>query len=477
MPNTGQAAWKTGTVVLALALQVSALHCQTTVTSTQGDRRSLAVTVYNSNLALVRDVRQIRLPVGTAELRLEGLAAQMNPATVHILSLSDPSALQILEQSYHYDLLTPAILLKKYVGHDVTIVRQARRNHSTQQVSIQARLLADNQGPVWQVGTAIVTGMRSHHYIFPRLPKGLYRQPTLLCLIANRSASPQTVETTYLTSGINWKADYIFTLRRRGSTGAFNGWATISNDSGAAYPNALLQLVAGQVHHLTAPEPVFQMEAAKAVPQFGEQPLGEYHLYTLKRRATLANHASLEISLLNSNTVRFTQVFELNGQPYFYRAPLSPGAALREPVQWRLRFTDTRTNSLGVPIPAGAVRVYKTDSQGRPEFLGEDEIPPTPKGEKVNLDVGNAFDIVATRKQTAYRSLGPRSSEVAFEITLRNHQPRPVTVEVNEPIGGQWTILDSNFKYKKTSAFSARFQVSVPANGQAVLRYRATVGW
>ncbi len=466
-----------GAIVLAALFNGAPLRSQSVVTSTGKDRRNLEVTVYNSNLALVRDVRRLRLPVGTTELRFEGLAAQVNPATVHMVSLSDPSAFRVLQQGYRYDLLTPETLLKKYVGKQVTLVRRMTVNGSTKDVRVQATLLADNSGPVWQVGTQIVTGLTADHYIFPRIPGNLYARPTLLCLVSSHDASPQTVETTYLTSGMNWKADYIFAIATNGATGALNGWADISNDSGATFTAARLQLVAGEVHRAVMRTPMPQFAMAKVAPQFEQQPFSEYHLYTLQRRATLINHSSLQIGLLDSANVRFVKTFELNGQSYYYRAPLQPGAPMNEPVEMHIRFKNSRANSLGIPMPAGTIRVYENDSQGRPEFLGEDQIRHTPKDEMLDLDVGNAFDVVATRRQTAYQSLGPTSSEVAFEITIRNHKPQPLTVEVNEPIGGEWTMLESNFKYQKTSAFSVRFEVPVAANAQSILTYRVRVHW
>ncbi len=478
MPGLAKVSAKIVMGALVVWLGVSGLRSQTLVTSTPNERRALAVTVYNSNLALVRDVRQLQLPTGTVEVRFEGLAAQVNPATIHMASLSDPAAFLVLEQSYHNDLLSPATLLEKYVGHHVILVRRRRVNHATQEIKTPALLLADNNGPVWQVGSEILTGVKPDYYIFPRLPKNLYTRPTLLCLVSNRVAAPQTVATTYLTNGMSWKADYVFLLHPKDSMGELSGWAAIRNDSGATYRKARLQLVAGEIHLAAAPRPMMQMQAApEASTIFQQQPLAEYHLYSLPRPTTLANHASVEISLLHSPRVHYQEILELNGQPYYYRAPLSPGSGLRQPVQVHLRFDNTSANGLGVPMPAGTVRFYQNDSTGMPEFLGEDPISPTPRGETLHLTVGNAFDVVATRKQTAYQSLGPKSSEVAFEITLRNHKSHPVTVEVNEPMGGEWTMLSSNYKYEKTSAFSVRFEVPVPAHGRAALNYRVRLHW
>jgi hypothetical protein len=466
-----------GTILLAVLLNGSVLRSQTIATSTEKDRRDLAVTVYNSNLALVRDVRRLRLPSGETELHFEDVAAQVNPASTQMVSLTSPGLFTVFEQSYRYDLLSPEALLKKYVGKQVTLVRRMRENGSTKDVRVQAILLADNNGPVWKVGTEIMTHMAADRYVFARLPKNFYSRPTLVCLIANRGAADQTVATTYLTGGMNWKADYTFTIAPDETIGALSGWAAVSNDSGTTFKEARLQLVAGEVHRAATPRPMLQLALAKAAPQFEQQPFSEYHLYTLQRRATLINHSSLEIGLLHSAKVHFVKTFEVNGQSYYYRAQAQSGTAMNEPVQVRIHFKNSGANSLGVPLPAGTVRIYENDSAGRSEFIGEDQIRRTPKGGNLNLDVGNAFDVTASRRQTDYQALGPRSSEAAFEVAIRNHKPKPITVEVNEPMGGEWTMLESNFKYRKTSAFSVQFEVPVAANTQSLLKYRVRVHW
>jgi hypothetical protein len=171
------------------------------------------------------------------------------------------------------------------------------------------------------------------------------------------------------------------------------------------------------------------------------------------------------------------KVFEVDGQSYYYQSQQSPGQPVKEPVKVLIRFQNSENNSLGIPLPAGTVRVYQGDSKGRVQFIGEDRIDHTPKDETVSLHIGTAFDVVAERKQTDYQRLGSRSVEVEYEISLRNHKPDPITVVVNEPIGGDWTILNSTFKFEKTAAFAARFTVPVAANSEALLKYRVRIHW
>ena len=472
---------------LALASLASALPAlaQTTLTSTEQNQKELAVTVYNSNVALVRDVRRLQLPTGTLDLRFMDIAAQVNPATVHIVSLTAPKELTVLEQNYEYDLLSPQKLLQKYVGKELTLIRIRTENNSTREDAVHATLLALNEGPVWKVGNEIITGMGADRYVFPDLPENLYSKPTLVWLLENRKAGEQAVEASYLTNGVNWNADYVLTMgggpAARG-TADLNGWVTIVNASGTAFRNAQLQLVAGELHRVSEAQEALgrarvMLKAAQAAPQFAEEAISEYHLYTLERRTNIQDNETKQISLLASTGVKIDKVFQVNAQPYYYRSAQAPGQPIKQPVEVHIKFKNSEDNSLGIPLPAGDVRVYQGDSKGRVQFIGEDRIGHTPKDETLNLYVGNAFDVVAERKETDFQKLGSQIFEMAYEVSLRNHKSEPITVEVNEPIGGDWQILQSSFKYEKTAAFAARFIVPVPANGESVLTYRVRVRW
>jgi hypothetical protein len=469
-------------VVLAGWMGTGVTLAQTTVTSSEGDQKELAVTVYNSNVALVRDVRHLRLPLGAIDLRYMDIAAQVNPATVHIVSLTAPKELNVLEQDYEYDLLSPEKLLQKYVGKELTLVRVITENNSTKEVPVKALLLAYNQEPVWKVGNEVITGMGADRYIFPDLPENLYSKPTLVWLLDNRRAGEQTVEASYLTDSVNWSADYVLTVHSDQKAADLNGWVTVVNQSGTSFRNAQLQLVAGELNRVqpSSKQPI-RMMAMKAepagAPQFAQEALSEYHLYTLERRTNIQNNETKQISLLAAAGAAIEKVFEVDGQAYYYQNQMSPGQPVKEPVKVLIKFQNTEANSLGVPLPAGTVRVYQGDSKGRLQFIGEDRIDHTPKDETVGLHIGNAFDVVAERKQTDFQRLGPRNVEVAYEISIRNHKPEAITVFDNEPIGGDWSMIDSSFKFEKTAAFAARFTVPVAANGEALLKYRVRIRW
>jgi hypothetical protein len=453
------------------------------LTTTEKDQTDLSVTVYNSNLALVRDVRQIHLQSGAFPLHFEDVAASIMPATVHFRSLTDPAKLSVIEQNYEYDLLDPQKLLQKYVGREVTLVRPETDAGSTKWVETKALLLSDNNGPVWKIGDEIVTGVSADSYRFPDLPGNLYSRPTLVWTLENRGADAQRVEASYLTGNMNWNADYVLTVGRDEKTADLDGWVTLVNNSGAAYENAKLQLVAGEIHRTEAIStarlvaPMEMMAKAANAPQFSQEAFSEYHLYTLERRTSIQNNESKQISLLTGTNIPVEKYLSVEGQQYFYRNPQGIGNAIPQPVKVYYRFKNDEKSGLGMPLPAGTVRVYQADSKGGTQFAGEDTITHTPKDETLRVYVGNAFDVVCERKQMDYKKLANDLHEMEYQITLRNHKDGPVTVEVREPVGGDWDVVESNFKWTKLDATTIGFSIPIEKDGTATLDYRVRVKW
>ena len=447
------------------------------------DQIDLNVTIYNSNIALIRDVRNLLLPNGAFRLKFMDIAATVNPATVHFRSLTDPEKLGVIEQNYEYDLLEPAKLLHKYVGKEVTLVRAYQENGTTKREEIKATLLSDNNGPVWKIGNDIVTGMYAESYRFPEVPANLYDRPTLLMSLENSGAKKQQIEASYLANNLSWNADYVLTVARDDKNADLDGWVTVVNNSGTAFHNARLQLVAGELNRVpqggVAGGVAMKAEMARisAAPQFQQEAFSEYHLYTLGRKTSVEDKETKQISLLQGSGVPVEKIFVVNGQSYYYRNPQTPGAPLKDPVLVYYKFKNEEKNGLGIPLPAGNVRVYQKDSKGGILFAGEDRIDHTPKDENVNIHIGNAFDVVADHKQTDYKRIDTHVWEMEFEITLRNHKDTPITVQVNEPIGGDWEMLSSTYKYTKTAAFAAQFIVPVAKDGTSVLRYRIRAHW
>jgi hypothetical protein len=448
--------------------------------TTLDDQVDLAVTVYNSDLALVRDVRELRLPRGVAELRFMDIAATVNPATVHFRSINQPSQLDVLEQNYEYDLLEPDKLLRKYVGRDVTLVRMRQQGGTTTPEEVTARLLSYNNAPVWQIGSEIVTGLHADHIRFPELPGNLYARPTLIWTLQNGGAEQHRVEAAYLAAKLSWAADYVLNVGRDDKTADLDGWVTLSNGSGTAFNNARLQLVAGDLNRVRQAIGRVMMEQSAradlaAAPPMEQEAFSEYHLYTLGRKTTINNAETKQVSLLNGTAVPVRKRYLVEGQNFYYRNTYHPGAPIKDVVQVYYQFKNEEKAGLGMPMPAGTMRVYQADTKGGVQFVGEDRIGHTPKDEMLNLKIGNAFDVVAERNQVDFEKLAPNVYEVEFEITLRNHKPAPITVEVNEPVGGTWRMISSSHEWTKTAAWATQFNVPVAANGTTVLRYRVRV--
>ena len=451
--------------------------------TTLTDQTELAVTVYNSNIALVRDVRQLQLPSGSFRLKFTDIAATVNPATVQFRSLTEPEKVGVLEQNYEYDLLEPNKLLNKYVGKEVTIIRSYMDNNSTKHEEIKATLLANNNGPVWKIGNDIVTGVYGESYRFPEVPANLYDRPTLLMSLENSGARKQTIETSYLANNLSWNADYVLTVGRDDKAADLDGWVTVVNNSGTAFHNARLQLVAGDLNRLPEPsryraaDMVAGAAMNKGALQFQQENFSEYHLYSLGRRTSVEDKETKQISLLEGSGVPVEKLFVVNGQNFYYRNQQNPGSPIKDPVQVFYKFKNEEKAGLGIPLPAGNLRVYQKDSKGGVLFIGEDHIQHTPKDEFITVKIGNAFDVVAERKQTDYKSIAKGIWEIEYEIKLRNHKDTPITIQVNEPIGGDWEMLSSSYKYTKSVAFAAQFEVPVKANGEALLTYRIRAKW
>jgi hypothetical protein len=453
---------------------------QSAATTTLDDQAELAVTVYNSDIALVRDVRNLQLSRGTSDLHFMDIAATVNPATVHFRSLTEPSRVRVLEQNYEYDLLEPEKLLRKYVGREVTLVRMRRDLNTTREEEVKAHLLSFNNSPVWQINGEIVTGMQADHIRFPELPGNLYSRPTLIWTLDNTGGTRHRVEASYLAGKLSWNADYVLTVARDDKNADVDGWVTLTNGSGTSFNNTKLQLVAGDLNRIRQAIDKLQMnamrrDAAAPAAEMAQEAFSDYHLYTLGRKTTINNNETKQVSMLGATAFPIQKRYVVEGQNFYYHNVQHPGAPIKDVVQVFYQFRNEEKAGLGMPMPAGNVRVYQADSSGGVQFVGEDRIDHTPKDEAINLKIGNAFDVVCERKQTDFQKIASTTYEVEYEITLRNHKSVPVTVEVNEPIGGTWRMLQSSHEWTKTSAWAAQFTVPVLPDGAAVLKYRVRV--
>jgi len=444
----------------------------TPLTSNLKDQQDVAVTIYNSNVGLVKDTRLIDFKPGIHELKFMDVAAKIDATTVHIKSLINGSSLKVLEQNYEYDLLSPQKLLEKFVGQKVQL---ATINPETKKEEIvEATLLSTQGGNIFQIGDTIHLG---HHgrILLSRIPENLIPQPTLVWMLENRLSKPQKLEASYLTSGINWKADYVAVLNKLDTMVDLTGWVTIDNRSGATYQNALLKLVAGDIHRVQGEMRMDQarpMAAAKeATPQFKEESFFEYHLYTLDRKTTIKDNQTKQMTLLDANQVPVRKLFIFSGAPQYFYYQMDQGSQ-KQKIGVFLELENSKKNNLGIPLPKGTIRAYKEDKDGSLQFVGEDRIDHTPKDEKFKIKIGEAFDVVGERVQTEYKRLGRNLFEIAFEVSLRNHKKEDIQVLVEETIPGDWEMLSRTHAYEKLSAHVIRFDVPVAKDKEEKVRYR-----
>ncbi len=446
-----------------------------TASSTLDDQTGVALTIYNVNLGLVKDQRQVKLSKGINDLRFMDVASQIIPTSVHIKSLVNPETLQVLEQNYEYDLLNPQKLLDKYVGKEVKLYQM--NPYTEREQTVTATVLSNNGQPIFKIGDEITYGYPGR-IIFPGVPEDLNAKPTLIWMLENSLTTMQKIEASYLTNGINWKSDYVVTLNDKDDRADLSGWVTIDNKSGASYRNAKLKLVAGDVNRVKNEREyrdkmmLFAEAAAKpAAPQFREDSFFEYHIYTLDRAATVKDNQTKQISLVDANDIPVKKELLYYGANYYYYSRYGE-AVSNQKIGVFVEIRNKKENNLGMPLPKGTVRVYKADKEGSLQFVGEDSIDHTPKDEKIRIKLGDAFDVVGSRKQTDWKKIAWDTYEAAFEISLRNHKKEDVVVKVVEPIPGDWTMLSSSHEYKKSEAFTAEFNIPVPKDKEVKLTYR-----
>jgi len=465
------------TLMAAISMPSFAINTSSELRSTLTDQKSIAVTIYNGDLALVKDTRQISLKKGLNAIALRDVSAKIRPETALLRSINAPNSLRLLEQNFDYDLLSPAKMLEKYVGKSVTVIKT---NPATgAEKAEKATVLSVNNGTVLKIGNRIETGIPGR-IVYDNVPNNLRDRPTLITQVENRGKQNQTVELSYLTGGLGWKADYVAELNAQENRLDLSGWVTLNNTSGASYQNAKLQLVAGDVNRVQRhARPIAKnmradvMMAESAAPM-AQEGLLEYHLYTLDRPTTIAENQSKQVALLSASGIPARKSLLLRGADYYYRSQYGQiGSKMK--VDVFVAFANKETAKLGMPLPKGIMRVYKKDSQGNAQFVGEDAIDHTPKNETVRLKLGSAFDVTADKKQTDFKKASKREYRTAFEITLKNAKKEDAVVTVQEPIGGDWRILSESAPHTKINSHLAQWKIKVPAEGKTTLTYRAIV--
>ncbi len=456
---------------------------QDEIRSTLGDQREVAVTIYNDQLALVKDLRSVRLNSGFNKLAFREVSAHMRPETALLRSLDYPDGFQLIEQNFNFDLLTPQKLLEKYVGKKVRVVKTHPK--TGKETYLDAVVLSVNNGVVLRIGEQIETGIPGR-IVFDEVPGNLRDRPTLVLQLNSSTSEQQKLQLSYLTSGLSWKADYVAELNQTDDFVDLTGWVTLTNQSGTTYKNANLQLVAGDVNRvqneLVRASRKLDMVAADALAEESnmvEEGLFEYHLCTLQRPTTISDNQTKQVSLLSATKIPVKKEFLLKGQDYYYHSSYgSIGQKLKVGVF--VEFNNDEASNLGMPLPKGVVRVYKNDKSGNAQFVGEDHIDHTPKNEEVRLKLGDAFDITADKKQTNFKkahALGKYNYAymASFEIELKNAKNEEVEVAVHEPIPGDWKMKKQSHTHEKVASGTAEWKIKVPAESKTILTYEVLI--
>ena len=442
------------------------------------------VTVYNSDIALVKEVRELSLEEGINEVRITDVPAQIDPTSVHFTSLTDPAGTVVLEQNFEYDLVNTLKVLNRYLDREVRITTKDGSVYVGTLLSAQGDIiLQDEEGAI-----TIIKAEQIQKFELEALPEGLITRPTLAWLVQAAQAGKHEVEIAYLTNGMNWHANYVILLSSDETNLDLNGWVTVDNRSGGSFKDAKLKLVAGEISRAQPERAMFMVEKAittapAPTPQVEERAFFEYRLYEVQRPVTILNNQTKQIEFISASAVPATKRFILRLADIPFRGgvledPEFASKARGNPDVY-VEFETGKDTGLDAPLPAGVVRLYKEDVDGAPLLIGETRIGHTPVGERVKLRVGRAFDIVGERTQTNFVKLGPRALEESYEIVVRNHKDTPVTLTVVEPMfrAAEWEITDASHEYTKVDAHTVHFEVTVPADGEETITYTVRYRW
>jgi hypothetical protein len=438
---------------------------------------AIAVTIYNNDLALVRDSRNVTLTQGENDIAFIEVSAGIRPETA--LLTGRGTTLDIVEQNFDFDLLTPHKLLEKSVGQTIRVVRT--NPETGDDTTEDATVLSVAEGQVvLRIGDRIEVTPPGR-LVYSAVPANLRARPTLVVKLNSQQAGDMPVDLSYLTRGLSWSADYVAELAPDEKTINLNGWVTLTNMSGIAYNDAKLQLVAGDVNQYQPQPPMPMAEMAAAADGMRREKIAseaafEYHLYSLDRPTTLRENQTKQVALLAAQSVPVTKQYLLAnvaqlGGTYGTRI----GEMERVNAEVRMKFENRDASHLGLPLPSGVVRVYKADSDGDAIFVGEDHIDHTPKNEEVDLTMGRAFDVTARGKQVSHTRIADNLFENAYEIEVKNAKREPVTVTLREFVPGDWTMLEESVKHQKVDASTAEWQLQVPAEGSTKLTYKVRI--
>jgi len=450
-----------------------ALASGTPLETTADDQTEIAITIYNDGTGLVKDTRNLNLPTGEVDMVFMDVAASIDATSVHFVSKTDPDAITILEQNYEFDLVSTAKLYEKYIDKEITVRTEDGRE-------ITGTLLTNSGGMVIQTDDGIVIINNAVEVTFAELPEGLITRPTLKWSLINDHSGTQECEMSYLTTGLTWRANYVAVVNQGDNRLDLSGWVTINNTSGTPYTDALLKLVAGEIHRVTPQNQYsynsYSLGAGGGGARgggFEEESFFEYHLYTLGRPATVLNNQQKQISLLEAENIGVQKIFVFDPAGGYRNR----GDTIEGEIEVNLKFMNSQRNGLGIPLPKGIMRVYKEDSSGALQFIGEDNVDHTPKDEEIEVFLGEAFDIVGERSVMDRREISNRIWEYDVEVTIRNHKTERVEIVYWDHVWGDWTVTTSTHDYSQKDASTIEFVLPVPVDGETVLAYTIRREW
>jgi hypothetical protein len=475
------------------------------------ERTSVDLTIYNQNIALVREERTIDLLKGMNRIVIPDIPATIDGTSLHFSSLTNPDAVKVIEQNYQYDLVHQAKLMEKYIGKEVEFIRTDVE--SKKDYSVKGTLLASgwqpqpNYNPYGGNAPYFMTGQMIAEIngkieispvgrlVLPSLPEGLILKPQLEWLVTNSKQGEHKTEISYLAGQLTWSCNYVALLDAHDVQIDLNGWVTVINNSGTTFKNAGLKLVAGDVNLVKEEQAGYamrksdMMEASAAAPQFQQKELFEYKLYSLQRKTDISNNETKQIELTSAKNISAKKVFIYDGlssqwrywsNNYSYREQGSFGQQSNKKIGVFVTFKNEEKAGLGIALPKGKVRVYKRDDDGKEQFVGEDEIDHTPKDEEIKLYLGNAFDIVGEHTQQNFRIIVPgHVVDETFEIKVRNHKSDPVEVMVYEHPWrwNEWDITKSNTPWEKVDQTTIKFPVKLKKDEEKIITYTIRYNW
>lgn len=424
----------------------------------------VAVTIYNQNLGVVQETRSLTFEKGSGRLSFKDVPSQIDATSVGFEILGTGKHASILEQNYAYDLVSPDKIYNKYIDNSIDLFDEDGNMYSGTLLSYSGGsfVIRNKEGKIQIISASQVINAN-----FPELPEGLITRPTLFWLYNSDFSGKADCRVSYQTGGLSWTAEYVGILSDDEKTLDLTGWSSINNTSGATFKDATLKLVAGDINRAQRPPAPRYAEkmtlAMDAGTGFQEKAFFEYHLYTLPRKATIANNEIKQIALFDPARTNVAK-------RYLYQPDVNA-----DKVKVTLNFDNSQESGLGMPLPAGRVRLFKGDTDGSMILLGEDRIDHTPKDEKVNLTVGFAFDVSAEQKVLDYNKISNRVEEQTILLELRNHKKEDITVKVEKRLYGDWEILNSSQNFTKKDATTVEFTVPVKADQSAQIKFTVRI--